>query len=281
MGGGGIWPLSFFLHLFFFSLFSSFFLHCYYSQAPSFLHFLFLHTTSCLENNFSRLTNLIFIISLKIYLDLWVFGIFEKTYFFGNPLFKSPSFCLPWPFLLSYLGFTHFMGRDMIHQLSGMLRRDFFKTYLRMLHTLPPRISRWVHFLFSLVNLLIFAWYLRNLWWALSFCYYLLFWEFLDVVWFGWKIIVSRHVDLLGHFWVLKLFEIIKLNGEVMLTPYDFSIITSLKLGGERIEGHVTISLTELKNYLGVNPPRVSGSNISLMWLFYNIEKCKSVETGT
>ena len=169
----------------------------------------------------------------------------------------------------------------MIHQLSGMLRRDFFKTYLRMLHTLPPRISRWVHFLFSLVNLLIFAWYLRNLWWALSFCYYLLFWEFLDVVWFGWKIIVSRHVDLLGHFWVLKLFEIIKLNGEVMLTPYDFSIITSLKLGGERIEGHDTISLTELKNYLGVNPPRVSGSNISLMWLFYNIEKCKSVETGT
>ena len=77
------------------------------------------------------------------------------------------------------------------------------------------------------------------------------------------------------------MFEIIKLNGEVMLTPYDFSIITSLKLGGERIEGHVTISLTELKNYLGVNPPRVSGSNISLMWLFYNIEKCKSVETGT
>ena len=93
--------------------------------------------------------------------------------------------------------------------------------------------------------------------------------------------LLSMHVDLLGHFWVLKLFEIIKLNGEVMLTPYDFSIITSLKLGGERIEGHVTISLTELKNYLGVNPPRVSGSNISLMWLFYNIEKCKSVETGT
>ena len=66
-----------------------------------------------------------------------------------------------------------------------------------------------------------------------------------------------------------------------MLTPYDFSIITSLKLGGERIKGHDTISTTEVKNYLGVNPPRVSGNNVSLMWLFYNIENFKSVEMGT
>ena len=77
------------------------------------------------------------------------------------------------------------------------------------------------------------------------------------------------------------MFEIIKLIGEVVLTPYDFSINTSLKLGGERIEGHDTISTTEVKNYLDVNPPRVSGSNVSLMWLFYNIKKFKSVETGT
>ena len=32
---------------------------------------------------------------------------------------------------------------------------------------------------------------------------------------------------------------------------------------------------------LGVNPPKVSGRNVSLMWLFSNIEKCKSVETST
>jgi len=66
-----------------------------------------------------------------------------------------------------------------------------------------------------------------------------------------------------------------------MLTTYDFSVITSLKLGGERIEGHNTISPTKVKDYLGVYPPTVSGSNVSLIWLFSNIEKCKSMETGT
>ena len=66
-----------------------------------------------------------------------------------------------------------------------------------------------------------------------------------------------------------------------MLTPYDFSVITSLKLGGERIAGHNAISPTKVKDYLGVYPPRVSGRNVSLMWLFSNIEKCKSMETGT
>jgi len=66
-----------------------------------------------------------------------------------------------------------------------------------------------------------------------------------------------------------------------MLTPNDFSVIPSLKLGGERIEGHDTISPTKVKDYLGVNPPRVSGNNVSLMWLDFNIEKCKSVEIGT
>ena len=61
--------------------------------------------------------------------------------------------------------------------------------------------------------------------------------------------------------------------GEVMLTPYDFSTITGMKLGGERIEGHDTISPTEVKAYLDVNPSRVNGRNVSLMWLFSNIEK--------
>ena len=69
--------------------------------------------------------------------------------------------------------------------------------------------------------------------------------------------------------------------GEVMLTPYDFSVIIGLKLGCKRIEGHDSISPTEVKKFLVMNPPRVSDSNVTLMWLFSNIEKCKSVETGT
>ena len=56
--------------------------------------------------------------------------------------------------------------------------------------------------------------------------------------------------------------------GEVMLVTYDFLVITGLKLGGERIECHDTISPAEVKDYLGVNPPRVSGNNVSLMWLY-------------
>jgi len=49
-------------------------------------------------------------------------------------------------------------------------------------------------------------------------------------------------------------------------TTCDFSVIPSLKLGGERIEGHDTISSTKVVDYIGVNPPRVSGNNVSLMW---------------
>lgn len=67
----------------------------------------------------------------------------------------------------------------------------------------------------------------------------------------------------------------------MMLTLYDFSAITGLKLGGARIEGNYSISLVEIKSYLGVNPPRVNGKNVSLMWLYSNIDKCKTVATGT
>ena len=67
----------------------------------------------------------------------------------------------------------------------------------------------------------------------------------------------------------------------MMLTLYDFSAITGLKLGGERIEGNYSISLVEIKSYLGVNPPRVNGKNVSLMWLYSNIDKCKTMAIGT
>ena len=45
--------------------------------------------------------------------------------------------------------------------------------------------------------------------------------------------------------------------GEVMLTPYNFSIITGLKLGGERI--HV-------KKLLGVMSSKMRSKNVPLSW---------------
>ena len=66
-----------------------------------------------------------------------------------------------------------------------------------------------------------------------------------------------------------------------MLTPYDFSIITSLRLGGERI--HVNDSLTpnEIKKLLGVVPSKMRSKNVPLMWLCENIAKCDTVAKGT
>ena len=63
-----------------------------------------------------------------------------------------------------------------------------------------------------LANLSIFAWYLRNLGWTLSFCCYLLLWEFLNVVCFGWKILCVGMLIwfFLGYFWIVELFEFVK-----------------------------------------------------------------------
>ena len=58
---------------------------------------------------------------------------------------------------------------------------------------------------------------------------------------------------------------------EVMLTPYDFSIITSLRLGGERILVNDSLTLIELKKLLGVVPSRMRRNNIPLSWLCDNI----------
>ena len=66
-----------------------------------------------------------------------------------------------------------------------------------------------------------------------------------------------------------------------MLTPYDFSTIIGLKLGGERIEVNDSISLMEIRGLLGMMPPKVKSKNIPLMWLYYNIDKCKTIATGT
>ena len=66
-----------------------------------------------------------------------------------------------------------------------------------------------------------------------------------------------------------------------MLTPYDFSVITSLKLGGERIEVNNSIPLVDIRGLLGVMPPKVRCKNIPLMRLYSNIDKCETIATST
>ena len=44
--------------------------------------------------------------------------------------------------------------------------------------------------------------------------------------------------------------------GEVMLTPYDFSAITDLKLCGERINVNDSITLAKIRSLLGVIPSK-------------------------
>ena len=44
--------------------------------------------------------------------------------------------------------------------------------------------------------------------------------------------------------------------GEVMLTPYDLSIIIGLRLGGERIKVNDFLTAKEIKSLLGVVPSK-------------------------
>uniref|UniRef100_A0A7N2LNE3 Aminotransferase-like plant mobile domain-containing protein n=1 Tax=Quercus lobata TaxID=97700 RepID=A0A7N2LNE3_QUELO len=68
--------------------------------------------------------------------------------------------------------------------------------------------------------------------------------------------------------------------GEVMLTPYDFSVIISLRLGGKRILVNDSFTSTELKKLLGVVPSRMRSNNIPLSWLCENIPQCETVAKG-
>ncbi|KAK9997566.1 hypothetical protein SO802_022252 [Lithocarpus litseifolius] len=61
--------------------------------------------------------------------------------------------------------------------------------------------------------------------------------------------------------------------GEVLLTPYDFSVITDLRLDGE--------TSNEIKKLLGVVTCKMRTKNIPLMWLCKNITKCDIVAMGT
>ena len=66
-----------------------------------------------------------------------------------------------------------------------------------------------------------------------------------------------------------------------MLTPYDFSVITDLRLGGERIRINDFLTPKEIKSLLGVVPSKMRSKNVPLMWLYENIESCKTVAMGT
>ena len=66
-----------------------------------------------------------------------------------------------------------------------------------------------------------------------------------------------------------------------MLTSYDFSVITGLRLGGERIMVNNFLTSKEIKSLLGVIPSKLKCKYVSLMWLYQNIENCKIVATGT
>ena len=70
--------------------------------------------------------------------------------------------------------------------------------------------------------------------------------------------------------------------GEVMLTPYDFFVITNLRLGGERIKVNDFLTLKEIKRLLGVVvPSKLKSKNVSLMWLYEDIKHYKIVAMNT
>ncbi|KAL0001464.1 hypothetical protein SO802_015245 [Lithocarpus litseifolius] len=68
--------------------------------------------------------------------------------------------------------------------------------------------------------------------------------------------------------------------GEVMLTPYDFSVITDLRLGGERILVNDSFTPVELKKLLSVVPSRMRSNNIPLSWLCESIPHCETAAKG-
>ena len=65
-----------------------------------------------------------------------------------------------------------------------------------------------------------------------------------------------------------------------MLTPYDFSFITSLRLGGERIHVNDSLTSTKIKKLLDVVSSKMNNKNIPLSWLCENIPQCDIVAKG-
>ena len=69
--------------------------------------------------------------------------------------------------------------------------------------------------------------------------------------------------------------------GEVMLTTYNFFVVTGLGLGSERIKINDSFNSKEIKSLLGIVPSKLKSKNVSLMWLYENIENCKTIATNT
>ena len=65
-----------------------------------------------------------------------------------------------------------------------------------------------------------------------------------------------------------------------MLTPYNFSVNTSLRLSGKRILVHDSLTLAELKKLLGVVPSRMKSNNVPLSWLYESISQFEIVANG-
>ena len=68
--------------------------------------------------------------------------------------------------------------------------------------------------------------------------------------------------------------------GEVMLTTYDFSVTTGLRLGDKRILVNDSFTSTELKKLLGVMPSRMRSNNVPLSWLCESIPQCETMAKG-
>ena len=65
-----------------------------------------------------------------------------------------------------------------------------------------------------------------------------------------------------------------------MLTPYDFSIIIGLRLGGKRIIVNDSLTSTPLKKLLGVVSSRMKSNNVPLSWLYESISQFEIVANG-
>ena len=86
---------------------------------------------------------------------------------------------------------------------------------------------------------------------------------------------------LAEHFWDTTCSFRFPNIGEVMLTPYDFFVITGLRLSGKRILVNDSLTSTELKKLLGVVPSRMRSNNIPLSWLCESIPQCETMAKGT
>ena len=64
------------------------------------------------------------------------------------------------------------------------------------------------------------------------------------------------------------------------MTPYNFFVITGLRLGGERIHVNDSLTTTEIKKLLGVVPSRMKSKNIHLSWLCENIPQYDTEAKG-